>query len=88
MAAIADMKKDPEIISPNMTVGESHKEYTDEMEEVENKEKAHLYELHEEDGEKIEDYTDKLEEEEEEEVLVDTVSNEQAQEDRQPAVMK
>ena len=73
-----------------MTVGESHKEYTDEMEEVECKEATCLYELHEEDGEKIEDYTDKLEEEEEEEevVLVDTVSDEQAQEDRQPAVMK
>ena len=82
------MKKDPEIISPNMTVGESHKEYTDKMEEVENKEETCLYELHEEDGEKIEDYTDKLEEEEEEVVLMDTVSDKQAQEDRQPAVMK
>ena len=69
-----------------MTVGESHKEYTDEMEEVECKEATCLYELHEEDGEKMEDYTDKLEEEVM--VLVDTVSDEQAQEDRQPAVMK
>ena len=33
-------------------------------------------------------YADKLEEEEGEEVLVDTVSDEQAQEDRQPVVMK
>ena len=56
------------------------------MEEVENKEEARLFELHEEDGEKVEEYTDKLEEEEE--VLVDTVSDEQAQRDRQPAVMK
>ena len=73
-----------------MTVGESHKEYTDEMEEVGSKEATCLYELHEEDGQKMEDYTDKLEEEEEEEVvvLVDTVSDEQAQEDGQPAVMK
>ena len=48
-------------------------------------EETQLYELHEEDGEKMEEYADKLEEEEE--VLVDTVSDEQVQEDRQPAVV-
>ena len=67
-------------------LSDEHKEYTDKMEEVE-KEELHLHELHEEDQEKMEDYADKLEEEEEE-VLVDNVSDEQAQEDRQPAVMK
>ena len=65
-------------------LSDEHKEYTDKMEEVE-KEELHLHELHEEDQEKMEDYADKLEEEE---VLVDNVSDEQAQKDRQPAVMK
>ena len=68
----------------DIELSDKHNEYTDKMEEVE-KEGLHLHELHEEDQEKMEDYADKLEEEE---VLVDTVSDEQAQEDRQPAVMK
>ena len=68
----------------NIELSDEHKEYTDKMEEVE-KEELHLHELHEEDQEKMEDHADKLEEEE---VLVDNVSDEQAQEDRQPAVMK
>ena len=71
----------------DIELSDKHKEYTDKMEEVEKEEEIHLHELHEEDGEKMEDHTDNLEEEEEE-VLVDTVSDEQAQEDRQPAVMK
>ena len=70
----------------DIELSDEHKEYTDKMEEVE-KEELHLHELHEEDQEKLEDYADKLKEAEEE-VLVDSVSDEQAQEDRQPAVMK
>ena len=68
-------------------LSDEHKEYTDKMEAVE-KEELHLHELHEEDEEKMEDYFDILEKEEEEKVLVDNVSDEQAQKDRQPAVMK
>ena len=71
----------------DIELSDEHKEYTDKMEVVE-KDELHLHELHEEDQGKMEDYADKSEEKEEEEVLVDSVSDEQAQEDRQPAVMK
>ena len=78
----ADLVREEEEDRGNIELSKEH-EYTDKMEE----EEMHLHEQHEEDGEKMEDYADKLEEEEEE-VLVDSVSDEQAQEDRQPAVMK
>ena len=78
----ADLVREEEEDRGNIGLSKEH-EYTDKMEE----EQTHLHEQHEEDGEKMEDYADKLEEEEEK-VLVDSVSDEQAQEDRQPAVMK
>ena len=86
-ADLAREEEEEEEDRREIELSDEHKEYTDKMEEVE-KEELHLRELHEEDQGKMEDYADKSEEKEEEEVLVDTVSDEQALEDRQPAVMK